>query len=309
MAGGVPSPITLDGSASLRLEGQIEVDSDVHSYPFTVPYDGLFAVRMEAGPGSDLDTFLEIHQAGDDGAIAFVASNDDIDRGDFNSRVFFHGRAGTVYNALAGSSGASHGPYTLTFEVPRLITPAASGPTVLSPDTIEEESDLDLFRFVAPASGNLDVRLDGTAGSGLRGALTVFDVSRRVTIGSEEDEHDSARDGLMRLDAADDADGVRDGVVRVAAVAGQTYVVAVSSFRHGSTGAYTLSLVPSESLPDLPDPRPIALPSSGPATQPASIDVAGDVDTFRFVAPGTGSVTIRQDAFLGSGLDSHLSVF
>jgi hypothetical protein len=54
---------------------------------------------------------------------------------------------------------------------------------------------------------------------------------------------------------------------------------------------------------------PVNVPTSGTAQVPGQIERAGDVDMFRFVAPGTGRMTIRQVAAAGSGLDSYLYVY
>src|SRR5947209_8679298 len=54
--------------------------------------------------------------------------------------------------------------------------------------------------------------------------------------------------------------------------------------------------------------RPIALDRDGSGSQPGSIEVEGDVDVFSFVAPVTGTMTIRHDTLRGT-LDGKLSVF
>jgi hypothetical protein len=285
-------PVALDGTGSGRVTGEIEEDLDIDTFRFVPPVDGLVTVRMEKAPGGVLDTYLRIDDENGD----LVTLNDDVVFGfNRNSRVRFIGRAGQTYYVRAQSSGGTSGRYAVTFEGPRPIAPAAAGPTRLA-GTIEEGSDLDLYRFVAPATGVLEARLERAPGSLLDGALTVFDVDDRGTIGAQ----------------ADDDDGARDGVVRFAAVAGRVYDVEASAFQAASIGDYTLTLLPpalADPPSDLAGARPIELPPSGPAVVPASVDVAGDVDAFRFVAPRTGGVTIRLDATLGSGLDSTLDVF
>ncbi|HEX8203544.1 MAG TPA: hypothetical protein VF590_23920, partial [Isosphaeraceae bacterium] len=261
------APVALDATGSGRVTGVIEVNADADLFRFVPPVDGLLAVRMDAVPGGTLDSFLRI----EDGGGVRITSNDDVARGNLNSRVRFLARAGQFYHARARGNGATSGGYAVTFEGARDIMPTAAGSVRLA-GAIEEPNDLDLYRFVAPIDGVLEARLEADLGGGLDGTLTVFDVDDPGTIRSR----------------ADDADGVRDGLVRFVAEAGRTYYAEVSSVRGASTGGYALSL--------------------GPVAQQASIEVPGEVDTVRFVAPATGFVTIRQDAVFGSALDSVLSV-
>jgi hypothetical protein len=286
-------PVALDGTGSGRVAAEIEEDADIDAFRFVAPADGLLAVRLEAVPGGALDTYLEIYDEIDDGLVSYLTDNDDVAPGLLNSRVGFVAEAGKTYYVLAQGTGVSSGKYTLTFEGPQPITPAVSGPMSL-PGTIEEGSDLDLYRVVAPVEGVLEVRLDRAPGSSLDALLTLDEVDEQGVI-------------VPRTDGDDD--GVRDGLMRFAAAAGQTYYLVVSAFDGASTGDYTLTLALADPPADLPGEQAITLPPSGPAIRPASIEVAGEVNAFRFVAPRSGGITIRQDAVPGSGLDSALAVF
>lgn len=53
----------------------------------------------------------------------------------------------------------------------------------------------------------------------------------------------------------------------------------------------------------------VQLSTAGAGSQAGTIEKAGDVDVFKFVAPTTGTMTITQSATAGSALDSYLYVY
>src|SRR5262249_29216602 len=57
------------------------------------------------------------------------------------------------------------------------------------------------------------------------------------------------------------------------------------------------------------DAQPITLADDGSGSQVGTIELPGDVDWFQFVAPLTGTLAIRQDAAVGSDLNSVVTVF
>src|SRR5262249_48023368 len=103
-----------------------------------------------------------------------------------------------------------------------------------------------------------------------------------------------------------------DSQVTINVTAGQTYF-ATAAGSGPSTGCYSLTF---QTLPPLADDfghdaagaQLITLSPSGSGRQSAVIVTSGEVDVFRFVAPLTGNLVIRQEAVFDSALDSSLVV-
>ena len=115
-------------------------------------------------------------------------------------------------------------------------------------------------------------------------------------------------DGAQTQIAQNDDDIAGDSlnsVVTVSIVAGQTYYVQAAGFG-SSTGRYELLF--NDDVPnDFADASLITVDSKLlSATVFGMIEVPGDVDMYRFVAPVTGPITLTQQASGGSQLDSYL---
>jgi hypothetical protein len=150
--------------------------------------------------------------------------------------------------------------------------------------TIAQPGDVGLFRFTAPVTGPVVVRQTEAFGSHLDSFLTVLD-------GSPEHQQIVANDDL--------APGTLGSQVVVKAAAGQTYFVRAGGLGD-STGQYALSFT------GLVNPHDLG--SDVPPSLTGIIDRPGGTGLFRFTAPVTGQMTVRQERLFGD-LDSVLTVF
>src|SRR4051812_31600707 len=69
------------------------------------------------------------------------------------------------------------------------------------------------------------------------------------------------------------------------------------------------SPVPDDFGDTFADARLVVLDASGSGSLSGEIEAEGDVDVFRFVAPATGLMDVRQDTSPGSQLESSLSAY
>ena len=281
-------------------DGVIVMPGDLDAFQFTAPVTGLVTVEQQAAPGSSLDSQLFAF----DSLQEPLANNNDFD-GTFNSEVQFNVAAGQVYYLKAAAYGTSVGPYVLTlseqppnssapgqsFATAAPLTVSASTPTV-ERGQIVAAGDSDFYQFIASASGQITVQQQAAAGSPLDSYLYAYDGSQPV----------NNFDGLQALIASDDdSQGTLNSLVSFNVTAGQPYYLRAAAFGT-SIGAYILTLSYGGAIP--PDPAghtfaaalPITLGPSGYGSQIGVISSAGDADLYSFLAPYTGTITIRQDA-------------
>ena len=280
-------PIALSVAGAAEVSGAIGLPGESFLYRVTPPTSGLMAVEQRAAGGTALDSVLAAYDASGSPLAA-----DDDGGGGRDSLVRFPVVAGRTYYLRAAGSGTSTGQYVLSVGVDAIghdfvaATPLpldASG-AGRSSGTIGWGGAVDVFRLVAPATGAETIRLDAAAGSTLDGVLRVYDAGR----------------DLIAQD--DDSDGY-DARVDAPLVAGQAYYVEVAGFG-SSLGGYDLLV--GDGLGDGPAAAfPIVLDPQGYAAQSGWIDRPGEVTTFRFVAPATGTLTVAEvsapeDSFLGT---------
>jgi hypothetical protein len=273
-------------------------------------------ITQQAADGSDLDSLLTIYNA----AGTLIRSNDDAflppPNSPLDSRIQLLVFPGETYFAQAGGFHISQGRYELIFELNGVppddfpdtfdpnqpeLTPAialsTSGFGNLS-GRIEEATDLDVFTFVATASGLVTVAVNPAPGSSLEPQLNLYDASGDLVA------------------SAQPKSSTPNSVVQFEALAGERFFVeAGSSF--STFGAYQVlvatSLTPPDDFPDslsvgLANIPTIALDSAGAGTQQGTIGHVGDLDVFQIVSPITGTLLIEQTAFLGNRLDAFLRV-
>jgi hypothetical protein len=147
--------------------------------------------------------------------------------------------------------------------------------------------DVDTFRFVAPVTGPLMLRESAAFSSSLAAVLNVFDGSPAhapVDLG---------------FNLAGDGHGVQ---VVFPVTAGQTYFVQTAGLQ-GSTGAYDLT------FNSFAGPGTVVLDGSGAGSRAGTINRPGSAGLFRFAAPVTGVMTVRQEGAPRSRLDSVLTAF
>jgi hypothetical protein len=157
--------------------------------------------------------------------------------------------------------------------------------------TIAAAGSTAVYSFVAPDSETFVLRQDAAPGSSLDSFLTVFDATGNP------------------IASNDDSGGTLNSLVALNATAGQTYYVQAAGFG-ASTGAYVLSIAPFvDDFGNAPaTAHVITLDATGAGTQTGSIEIPGNVDLFKFTAPITGPLAIRQFAADTSNLDSLLIV-
>jgi hypothetical protein len=315
--------IAFSSSHSATQLGNIDMPGDLDAFQFTSPTAGLLTVSQQATPGGSLDSQLFAF----DSSRQPLASNNDF-YGTYNSLVQFNVAAGQTYFLKAGAYGASTGAYILTlssapqssapghsFATAIMLAVSSSGPTRQA-DQIVATGDALVYQFIAPTSGLLTVRQQAASGSPLDSFLYAFDGSQPV----------NNFDGLQALLASnDDSGGSLDSLVQFNVTAGQTYYLRAAGFGT-SIGDYILTLsfgaaIATEGVGrTFADAGVIQLDGLGYGSQTGVITSAGDVHMYRFVAPYTGALTIRQNApsagsiadkFAPSKsiLDSLLSVF
>jgi hypothetical protein len=287
--GGTPAtaqPLDLPAEGTFRQDGRVEEAGDRDLFRFTAPATGGLVVTQGAAPDSPLDSALTVLDAG--GGV--LARNDDSGDG-LDSRVVLSVAAGQVYYVQAAASpaalrDAATGAYTLTFHFyddPVGNRPADAAPLYLLSSgatarlsSIEVPGDVDVYRYVAPATGGLAVTQRSAAGSSLVSVVSAFDGT-----GTPVGRPDRGEAGP-------------EGRVVFHVTAGQTYYVQAAG-RADSTGAYVLTLAPyADDFGDTPaDAQALA---QGPGGQEGNLEVPGDVDLFRFEAPQTGETTVRMES-------------
>jgi hypothetical protein len=315
--------IPLSDDASGTQLGVIEMPGDLDAFRFTAPLTGLMTVTEQAAAGSNLDSQLFAF----DSQRQPLANNNDF-YGTFNSLVQFNVLAGQTYYLKAAAYGTSVGAYVLALNIqPPSAAPGHSFATAIplslsasAPSSqigsIVAAGDADVYLFVAPASGLLTVRQQAGSGSPLDSYLYAFDGSQPV----------NNFDGLQALLASnDDSGGTLDSLIQFHVTAGHNYYVRAAGFGT-SIGKYVLTISYGNSNTTaavghtFADAGPLSLDTNGYGSQMGVITAAGDADMYRFIAPYTGTLTIRQNApSAGSSsdkfgpsksiLDSVLTVF
>jgi hypothetical protein len=289
-------PLTLDDSGSAEQPGTIVAAGDRVAYSFVAPFSGGLMVSVgAAGPG--LDTVLTVF-----GSIRRkLAANDNAGPDTTDSLVRLNVVEGHRYFIRVSGFATSAGDFLLSLsEGPPFAddygnTPADAHPVALAPThtsvpgSIETTNDVDVFRFVAPATGRLELQVDPASGSELDGSIAVLD-------GALHHLRTTPRKPLGP-----------GSPVGLNVAAGQTYYVKVAARPHlgAPVGDYTLvfDLGPlRKGGPGNPvaGARPIALGAKGRATINGSLAASGHLDLFSFQAPRPGILTVQQVAADGA---------
>jgi hypothetical protein len=243
------APVSLAGTGSGSQLGRIGQARDVDMFRFVAPVTGQMTITQSAAPGSRLDSYLYVYSAGQQ----LLAGNDD-SGGTLNSRVQINVVAGTSYYVKAAAYGRSTGDYVLQFTAAgavaddyandfahaALVNVSSSGSGSQS-GRIGPSGDVDMFRFVAPVSGQMTITQSAAPGSRLDSYLYVYDGNQQL------------------LAYNDDSGGTLNSQVQINVVAGATYYIKASAYP-GSSGAYTLRL---STVADAPPPTPGPTPAPG----------------------------------------------
>jgi hypothetical protein len=296
--------LALDSGGTAITNGAIEQAGDVDMFRVIARGTGRMTVDQVARSGSQLDCYLVVF----DSRGQEIARNDD-SGGTLNSHVQVNVEAGATYYVRAGGYASSTGAYQLRLAgSPVSTTPATtvpppddhanqfvtaselqldSGGSGTAMGVVERAGDIDMFRFVAQATGRLTIEQRARVGSPLDSYLIVYGGAGRE---------------IARNDDSNDTFNSR---VQIEIVHGETYFIRASAYG-GSVGNYQLSLAgPAASTSSsesaaraddygnrFDDAAPVVLDASGTGSAFGVIERANDVDIFRFVAGDTGHMTI-----------------
>ena len=238
-------PLSNTGSGSQA--AQLNYAGDYDMFKFVVPTSGIVTIQELAATGSSIDPFLSLYG----GNQKLIWSNDDHD---FSKNSFIQSvvAGGATYYVEAAGYGNTFGAYSLSFSmVPNVgvqypSTFAQAWPVTLQSNgsgsikgTITFPGNVDMFKIVAPASGNMTIREIAAGNSGLDPDLALYDASG---------------DGIPLVKNDDDTSGDAysgslDSRVDYTVTAGTTYYIAASGI---NTGAYTLFIDMGETAPPIP---------------------------------------------------------
>lgn len=325
--GSIATPVTRNNSINLAI--------DVDIYRVDVAAGQRLSFDIDRPTGSQLDSYLRLFNS----AGQQMAFNDDAAapgevRGLDSFLEFTFVTAGSYYLGVSGFGNGNYsavtglgdtngrtGNYGLivsttttvsTTDTDDQISEAVNLAEISQPitrtGTINVATDVDMFRFTLNAAQRVQIDIDRPSGS-LDSFLRVFN-----STGVEVARND---DGPNPGEAASN-----ESFLDLNLSAG-TYFISVSGFGNssfnavtgagdtaGSTGNYSLTVTPPD--PDSDDQLSQAIDlgavSSTVTRGGLSIDVAADVDMFRFAA--TSGQTIRFDIDLSSqGFDSYIRLF
>jgi hypothetical protein len=196
----------------------------------------------------------------------------------------------TVFNAKASVSD----DYGNTFAQAAQVSLSSAGSGSQS-GKIEQAADVDMFKIVAPITGQMTIQELAASGSRIDSFLYVYDANQKL------------------LAQNDDYNRSLNSQVVINVTAGTTYYIKAAAYRQ-STGAYTVKFATTAAATDdfgntIALATQVNLSSTGEGNQSGKIEQAGDVDMFKIVATATGTMTIKQSAASGSQLNSYLYVY
>lgn len=192
------------------------------------------------------------------------------------------------------STGRTSDDFGNTFAAATEVTLTSTG-AASQTGKIEQALDVDMFKVVATVSGEMTIQELAVSGSRLDPYLYVYDSNQQLIAHN------------------DDSGASYNSQVTINVTAGQTYYIKAAAY--GRThDAYRIQVATATVATDdygntMEAAAAVEMAADGTATQSGSIEKAGDVDVFSFVATVTGEMTITQSADTGSRLDSFLYVY
>jgi hypothetical protein len=286
-------------SEFVERDDQIDLAFDADLYRLVAPSDGDYTITLDSingglGVGDPVLTVL----AENGNQLAF---NDDSNG--LNSRVDLRLSQGQVFFVRAEGFADEFGQYRLTVERRSVVDqigdtlPEAlglnfnSGNSLTRSDRIQTEFDADLYRIVAPVSGEYLLRLEG-AGSGALSDPVLSVLDSTGTLIAEND----------------DADGLNSRL-NLTFSEGETYYVRARAYST-LTGNYRLSILALDGAGTQPggEPQTITLSDSGSAVQSGILEFGGETDLYQITPTFSGRLRIQQSASGNSTLDSLLTV-
>jgi hypothetical protein len=311
-------PVVLAPDGSLNTPGFIVFPGDVVFYRLVATENGDMSIQQDA-VGRSLDAFLTILDSSGH-LITFDDDSDPSITGFYeNSLVQFPVVAGQTYYAEAAAypnvdgTGLTGG-YTLK------ISTRANPPPSDAPDTfpraavvdfssgylhltgtINSDAEVNIFKFVAPATESIQIELDPSAANNFQGYLYAFD----------DELNQVANDYNLSL-----LQNEKTSIISFNIVQDQTYYVQVASYI-GRIGQYDLRFAEGPLLRPTTSSGgktfttaiPLQLDSAQTATVYGTIDEPGGANIYQFQATATTTLTMRQFAAPGSRLDTYLIAF
>jgi hypothetical protein len=310
--------LNLPSNGSGSQNGMIDYPGDVDFYKFTAPATGNMGIqqvaRQVSGQVSSLNSFLYVYGSNQ----SLIAENNDAQvpgmATTLNSLVVIPVTAGSTYYVEAASFGSTTGAYSLllntdvapqTFATANpIIIPAdpnnlVSGPVKTQGGKLNYPSDVNMYSFVAPITGQMTI-------------LQIPDPSQQSTLAC----HIYLYDANHNLISQNESDFSQQSRITLSVAAGNKYFVEAAS-HNGTTGAYLLQFSTQCTLADNDGHTPAAampltLAADGSGTQTGAIAYLGpalnvpatcangDVDFFSFVAPASGQMNFRETVTSGS---------
>ncbi len=287
---------------TLRLEGlraqaggNLETGSDTDMFIYQPSVSGSITVRLHALSGG-LNPYLFVYQQ-KDGAL--ITSNNDLSQTNRDSQVQLQVVAGETYYLSARSAGNTTGEYSLEVvpvmdDFPSSIDAArrlslAAGNVGGQVGKIEAIGDSDWFRIIPGEDGILRVSLAGIDGANaVDPTLAIYNDAGQL-IGMSDD---TVSDGIKSTSSD----------LSVVGRAGRSYFIRAMGYGE-STGSYQLTVQAGTSVSDdygdtVDTADLIQLDDDNMAEFDGSLGAA-DQDVIRFIASGTGEVTVNYTGNLG----------
>jgi hypothetical protein len=290
-------PIAVPSSNIYQGTGAIQTPGEEDLYSFVAHASGPVTVTLDA-PESTLETSLSVWDFSDN-------SFDSVAAGTRGSQTALYLVAGQMYFIQASGLYDTTGTYRIRIapypngdDFGNLTSQAhpvnldASG-SWTQEGTIEVVGDVDVFSFVEPRTGVMNVRQQADSGNTLTSYLTQL-----------------SSDGGVSAFGLNTGSGTSDLTFPV--TAGQTYYVQASGgqpLTTGTVGDYTLTF--STLVDGVGHTQETAtlltLSDTGAASQAGRIAAAGQTNDYKFVAPVTGSVIIDLSPSAGSSLNCAIT--
>jgi flagellar basal body rod protein FlgF len=305
----------LTGFTGSQVNGTLQVLDDVDVFSFIATESGGITLRVRPTGNSliapllsRLDTTGAIINTGIVGDQSISELAVVVEAGE---RVFLQVARGDV---LEGFLTPANSGYTIDAPVPNadLVSERFDRATILNLGTnapvyasfigaIEVASDQDVYQFVSPITGDLQVRMEATDDSLLDSLLELFDSQQRLIIRTDDTPSQNS------LDA--------DTTISV--TAGETYFLRASvpsgNLANTRTGGYRLVFQQGRTLPLLTaaentSTRLVTDPM-GETSSSGSLELPGEVEGFTYTANRSGAFRLRVTPTAGSTLDPVLSVY
>ncbi|MFM9960607.1 MAG: hypothetical protein ACKV2Q_05220 [Planctomycetaceae bacterium] len=332
---GITEQITSTGD-SFAITGELQTVQDSDFFRFTAPFTGALTItapQLMAGVNADSlfgvsvferNSFVNPFGDGfDDGfddeffgeplleSLFLIGSDPNGQRVRSANGLPIFVFQGLEYFVLVNNLGTITGAYQLDlqpfvddfpsdFDNAALVTLSEANAGSVEDARLEFDLDADFFRFVANNTGTIEIELSPAIdASGQPSPLQAFlDVFSDV---------DPATDVFNFLGREFSFDGLATAMLSV--IAGETYYFAV--FNESRTAAaYQIDIRPFEVTDDVP-PDGRTLPgfsSAAPRVLSGSIEVSGDIDTYRFTADADRTLQISLEAATRSSLDPIVAV-